>query len=396
MLQFPIYLDYASTTPCDPRVVETMSPYFTQHFGNASSRSHAFGWKVEAAVESARESVAALINANAEEIIFTSGSTEGCNLALRGVFEMYVSKGNHIITTATEHKAVLDTCKALQKKGAEITFLNVGNDGVIDIEELKAAIKPQTILIAIMYANNETGVIQPVKEIGAIAKEHGVLFFSDATQAVGKIPVDVQADGIDILALSAHKIYGPKGVGALYIRRRNPRVRLTPQITGGGQQNNVRSGTLNVPGIVGLGKACEICSDEMIAEFERLGNLRNHLQNRLLEIEESYVNGSVTERLPNICNISFKSLASSQLLSVLNKTTAVSSGSACTSGSLDPSYVLKAMGIEDGLARGAVRFSLGRFNTKEEIDFSIEEVKKAVEKLRSESFEWELFAKNKP
>ncbi|OJU29476.1 MAG: IscS subfamily cysteine desulfurase [Sphingobacteriales bacterium 41-5] len=395
MLRYPVYLDYSSTTPCDERVLETTLPYFTKFFGNASSRSHAFGWRADTAVEAARKSVASLIGADPKEIVFTSGSTEGCNLALRGVFEMYASKGNHIITTKTEHKAVLDTCKILQKKGAEVTFLNVSKDGIVDTEELKAAIKPETILIAVMYANNETGVVQPVKEIGAIAKQHNILFFSDATQAVGKIPVNVEQDHIDILALSAHKIYGPKGVGALYVRRRNPRVKLAAQITGGAQENNLRSGTLNVPAIVGLGRACEICRAEMPEEAARLNDLRNQLQLELLKIDESYVNGSLEHRLPQICNISFRSLSSSQLLSVLNKTLAVSSGSACTSGSLDPSFVLKAMGIEDGLARGSIRFSIGRFTNREEIDFAITEVKKAVEKLRNESFEWTLFQKGK-
>jgi len=395
MLRYPVYLDYSSTTPCDERVLETTLPYFTKFFGNASSRSHAFGWRADTAVEAARKSVASLIGADPKEIVFTSGSTEGCNLALRGVFEMYASKGNHIITTKTEHKAVLDTCKILQKKGAEVTFLNVSKDGIVDTEELKAAIKPETILIAVMYANNETGVVQPVKEIGAIAKQHNILFFSDATQAVGKIPVNVEQDHIDILALSAHKIYGPKGVGALYVRRRNPRVKLAAQITGGAQENNLRSGTLNVPAIVGLGRACEICRAEMPEEAARLNDLRNQLQLELLKIDESYVNGSLEHRLPQICNISFRSLSSSQLLSVLNKTLAVSSGSACTSGSLDPSFVLKAMGIEDGLARGSIRFSIGRFTNREEIDFAITEVKKAVEKLRNESFEWSLFQKGK-
>lgn len=395
MLRYPVYLDYSSTTPSDERVLETMLPYFTKFFGNASSRSHAFGWRADTAVEAARKSVASLIGADPKEIVFTSGSTEGCNLALRGVFEMYASKGNHIITTKTEHKAVLDTCKILQKKGAEVTFLNVSKDGIVETEELKAAIKPETILIAIMYANNETGVIQPVKEIGAIAKQHNILFFSDATQAVGKIPVNVEQDHIDILALSAHKIYGPKGVGALYVRRRNPRVKLAAQITGGAQENNLRSGTLNVAGIVGLGRACEICRVEMPEEAARLNDLRNQLQLELLKIDESYINGSLEHRLPQICNISFRSLSSSQLLSVLNKTLAVSSGSACTSGSLDPSFVLKAMGIEDGLARGSIRFSIGRFTNREEIDFAITEVKKAVEKLRNESFEWSLFQKGK-
>lgn len=395
MLQLPVYLDYSATTPCDERVLETIVPYFSKSFGNASSRSHAFGWKAQTAVEGAQKAVASLISADPREIIFTSGSTESCNLALRGVYEMYASKGNHIITTATEHKAVLDTCRFLQKKGADITFLNVLNDGTIDLAVLEASIKPQTILIAIMYANNETGVIQPIKEIGAIARQHHVLFFSDATQAVGKVPVNVQEDAIDLLALSAHKMYGPKGVGALYIRRRDPRVKLTPQITGGGQQNDVRSGTLNVPGIAGLGKACEICADELHNGLNDLKHLRDHLQEQLLQIEASYLNGSKTNRLPNICNISFKSLSSSQLLSVLNKTLAVSSGSACTSGSLDPSYVLKAMGIEDGLARGAIRFSLGRFTTREEVDFAVQEVTKTVEQLRSNSFEWHLFKNNR-
>jgi len=391
MLRFPVYLDYCSTTPCDERVLEAMLPFFTNIFGNASSRSHAFGWRADTAVEAARKSVASLIGADVKEIIFTSGSTEGCNLALRGVFGMYASKGNHIITVKTEHKAVLDTCKDLQKVGAEVTFLNVSKDGMIDLQELKNAITPKTILIAVMYANNETGVIQPVKEIGAIAKQHNVLFFSDATQAVGKIPVSVVDDGIDLLALSSHKIYGSKGTGALYVRRRNPRVKITPQITGGAQENNLRSGTLNVPAIVGLGRACEICNTVIEQESARLKSLRDYLQVELLTIDESYVNGALQSRLPHICNISFKSLSSSQLLSILNKTLAISSGSACTSGSLDASFVLKAMGIEDGLARGAIRFSMGRFSTKEEIDFAIEQVKAAVKKLRSESFEWKVF-----
>lgn len=391
MLRFPVYLDYCSTTPCDERVLEAMLPFFTNIFGNASSRSHAFGWRADTAVEAARKSVASLIGADAKEIIFTSGSTEGCNLALRGVFGMYASKGNHIITVKTEHKAVLDTCKDLQKVGAEVTFLNVSKDGMIDLQELKNAITPKTILIAVMYANNETGVIQPVKEIGAIAKQHNVLFFSDATQAVGKIPVSVVDDGIDLLALSSHKIYGSKGTGALYVRRRNPRVKITPQITGGAQENNLRSGTLNVPAIVGLGRTCEICNTVIEQESARLKSLRDYLQVELLTIDESYVNGALQSRLPHICNISFKSLSSSQLLSILNKTLAISSGSACTSGSLDASFVLKAMGIEDGLARGAIRFSMGRFTTKEEIDFAIEQVKAAVKKLRSESFEWKVF-----
>lgn len=395
MLQFPVYLDNAATTPCDERVVEAMLPCFMQNYGNASSRSHAFGWRAGVVVEKARQSVASLINATPQEIIFTSGATEGCNLSLRGVFETYAVKGKHIITTAVEHKAVMDTCKALQKKGASITWLKPNAHGIIDVEELKAAIQPQTILIAVMYANNETGVIQPIAEIGAIAKEHKVLFFCDATQAIGKTPVDVQNSQIDLLTMSAHKMYGPKGIGALYIRKKSPRVKLLPQITGGSQEKNLRSGTLNVPGIVGLGKASEICIAEMDGEYKKLQKLRDYLASSLLQIQESCVNGSTIHRLPHICNISFKYLTSSQMLSVLNKTLAISSGSACTSGSLDPSYVLKAMGIDDSLAKAALRFSLGRFTTNEEIDFAITEVQNCVAHLRNESFEWGLFIKSK-
>lgn len=395
MLELPVYFDNSATTACDERVVAAMLPYFTQYYGNASSRNHSFGWKAETAVEEARRSVASLIGADAREIVFTSGSTEACNLALRGVAEAYRSKGAHIITTATEHKAVLDTCKILQKKGAEISFLNVGSDGRIDLEELRKTIRPETVLIAVMYANNETGVIQPVKEIGAVAKSHQVLFFCDATQAAGKIPVDVQEDHIDLLALSAHKMHGPKGVGALFVRRRSPRVQLAPQITGGAQERDLRSGTINTPGIVGLGKACEICRNEMRNEYTRLKDLRDHLEKELLTNAESYLNGDPEQRLPNVCNISFKSLTSSQLLASLNKSLALSSGSACTSGSLDPSYVLKAMGIKDDLARGALRFSLGRFTTKEQVDFAIDEVRRVVIELRAGSFEWQLLKQEK-
>lgn len=391
MPQHPIYLDNSATTQCDESVIQAMLPCFTENYGNASSRAHSFGWNANAAVDHARKSVATLIGALPEEIIFTSGATEGCNLALRGVYEMYAAKGNHIITSKTEHKAVLDTCRALQKNGASVTFLSVRNDGTIDLEELKAAITSSTVLIAIMYANNETGVVQPVKEIGAIAKANKVLYFCDATQAVGKLPINVHEEYIDLLTLSAHKMYGPKGVGALYIRNRQPRVKITPQITGGAQERNLRSGTLNVPGIVGLGKACEICATEMQQEAERIKELRNSLENELAQIEASHINGSKEHRLPNICNISFRSLTSSSLISVLNKTMAVSSGSACTSGSLDPSYVLKAMGIEDELARGAIRFSLGRYTTRENVDFAAAEVKRAVEQLRDESFAWKLW-----
>ncbi|HRX94741.1 MAG TPA: aminotransferase class V-fold PLP-dependent enzyme, partial [Chitinophagaceae bacterium] len=306
MLNFPIYLDHNATTPCDPRVVDAMLPYFTNTYGNAASRNHPFGWQAEEAVDYAREQVAKLIGADPKEIIFTSGATEGDNLAIKGVFEMYASKGNHIITCNIEHKAVLDTCKHIEKEGGEVTYLKVKPDGLIDLAELEAAIKPTTILIAIMYGNNEIGTIMPVKEISAIARKNGILFFTDATQAVGKIPVDVNKDGIDLLAFSAHKMYGPKGIGALYVRRKNPRVKVTAQIDGGGHERGMRSGTLNVPGIVGFGKACEICLNEMEKEGKRLSKLRDKLENALLQIEEAYVNGDKEHRLPHVSNISFK------------------------------------------------------------------------------------------
>ncbi len=391
MLNLPIYLDNSATTACDKAVVEAMLPYFTQYFGNASSRSHVFGWQATAAVDAARQQVAGIINATVEEIIFTSGATEACNLALRGITEIYAGKGNHIITTKTEHKAVLDTCKQLHKKGADITYLNVLPDGRIDLNELKAAITPATILIAIMYANNETGVLMPVKEIGDIAHEKDVLFFCDATQAVGKIKVDVIHDNIDVLAFSGHKIYGPKGVGALYVRRKNPRVKLMAQITGGGQEKNLRSGTLNVPGIVGLGKACTICSQTMESEAARLAALRDKLETALLQLEATFLNSNPEHRLPQVTNISFKHLNSSKILSAINNVVAASSGSACTSGSLDPSYVLTAMGIKDGLAKAAVRFSLGRFTTAAEIDFCITEIQKKIMALRQEDPVWHMY-----
>ncbi|MGC4235436.1 MAG: cysteine desulfurase family protein [Niabella sp.] len=378
----PIYMDYSATTPCDERVVAEMLPYFTTHFGNASSRIHSFGWRAEAAVEQARERAAALVNARPEEIIFTSGATEACNLALRGIFDRYAIKGHHIITSATEHKAVVDTCKALEKKGATITFLKVNKEGLIDLEELSAAIRPTTILVSVMFANNETGVIQPVKEIGAICKQRQVLFFCDATQAAGKIPVDVNETGIDLMSFSAHKMYGPKGVGALYIRSRSPRVTITPQITGGGQERHARSGTLNVPGITGLGKACELCMKQMPGEIQKLTALRNKLRDGLLKIPGTFLNGHAEMCLPHVLNLSFADLNSSLLLSALNKTIALSSGSACTSGSLDPSYVLTAMGIDPDLAKAALRFSIGRFTTEDEIDFVIKEVTDKVAGLR--------------
>ncbi len=391
MIKFPIYLDHNATTPCDPRVVEAMIPYFTDHFGNAASRNHPFGWQAEEAVDYAREQVAKLIGADPKEIIFTSGATEGDNLAIKGVFDMYASKGNHIITVNTEHKAVLDTCKHIEKLGGEVTYLSVKADGLIDLQELEAAIRPTTILIAIMYANNEVGVIQPVREISRIARKHGVLFFSDATQAVGKVPVDVIQDGLDLAAFTAHKMYGPKGVGALYVRRKNPRVKVTSQMDGGGHERGMRSGTLNVPGIVGFGKACELCRLEMESDNKRISALRDKLENALSQIEESYVNGSREHRLPHVSNISFKYVEGEGLMMGFNKEIAVSSGSACTSASLEPSYVLKALGLGDDLAHSSLRFGLGRFTTEEQIDYTIEQVTKTVNHLREMSPLWEMF-----
>ena len=382
MLKLPIYLDHNATSPCDPRVVDAMIPYFTDNFGNAASRSHSFGWQAEEAVEVAREKIAKLIRAETKEVIFTSGGTEGDNLAIKGVFEMYSSKGNHIVTCVTEHKAVLDTCKNIEKRGGEVTYLSVNRQGLIDLNELEAAIKPTTILIAIMYANNEIGTMQPVREISNIARRRNVLFFTDGTQAVGKVPVDVNKDGIDLMAFSAHKMYGPKGIGALYVRRKNPRVKITPQIDGGGHERGMRSGTLNVPAIVGFGKACELCMEEMTSESERLSELRDKLEKALLNLEESYVNGSKENRLPHVTNISFKNVESEGLMMGFNKDIAVSSGSACTSASLEPSYVLKALGLGDDLAHSSLRFGLGRFTTEEQIDYTIQQVTKTVNKLR--------------
>ena len=374
MLKLPIYLDHNATTPMDPRVLEAMIPYFTENFGNAASRNHSFGWHAEEAVDYAREQVAQLIGADPKEIIFTSGATEGDNLAIKGVYEMYASKGNHIITCTTEHKAVLDTCKHLEKLGAEVTYLDVQPDGLIDLKALEAAMRPTTILVAIMYANNEIGVVQPVKEIAAIAKKHGALFFTDGVQAVGKIPVDVIADGIDIMAFTAHKMYGPKGVGALYVRRKNPRVKVTAQMDGGGHERGMRSGTLNVPGIVGFGKAAEIARTDMAADTERISKLRDKLENALKQIDESYVNGNPAHRLPHVSNISFKYVEGEGLMMGFNKDIALSSGSACTSASLEPSYVLKALGLGDDLAHSSLRFGLGRFTTEEQIDYTIKAI----------------------
>ena len=390
MIQLPIYLDNNATTPMDPRVLEAMLPYFNEKFGNAASRNHPFGWAAEEGVDYAREQISKLINCSEKEIIFTSGATESNNLAIKGVFEMYAEKGNHIITATTEHKAVLDTCAHLEKLGASITYLQVKADGLIDLEELSNAITDQTILVSIMYGNNEIGVVQPMKEIAAITRSKGVLLHTDATQTVGKIPVDVEADGIDLLSFTAHKMYGPKGVGALYVRRKNPRVKVTAQMDGGGHERGMRSGTLNVPGIVGFGKACEIAMQDMEKDTIRLSAMRNRLEKSLIELEETYINGNTNHRLPHVTNISFKYVEGEGLMMAM-KDLAVSSGSACTSASLEPSYVLKSLGLNDDLAHSSIRFGLGRFTTDEEIDYAIECTKKAVTKLRDMSPLWEMF-----
>jgi len=390
MLKLPIYLDNNATTQMDPRVFEAMKPYFLEIYGNAASKSHPFGWAAEEAVDYARGQVASLIGASEKEIIFTSGATESNNLAIKVVFEMYASKGNHIITLSTEHKAVLDACKHLEKLGAEVTYLSVGYDGMIDPAVIEAAIKPNTILVTVMYGNNELGVVQKITEIGAICKKHGVLFHSDATQAVGKIPVDVLADHIDLMSFTAHKMYGPKGVGALYVRRKNPRVKVTAQMDGGGHERGMRSGTLNVTGIVGFGKACEIAKTDMAEESTRLSGMRDRLERELLTLEESYLNGNKEYRLPHTTNISFKYVEGEGLMMGV-KDVAVSSGSACTSASLEPSYVLKSLGLDDELAHSSLRFGLGRFTTEAEIDYTINLVKEAVTKLREMSPLWEMF-----
>ena len=391
MLKLPIYLDNNSTTQMDPRVLEAMTPYFLEHFGNAASRNHPFGWEAEEAVDYAREQVAKLIGADPKEIIFTSGATEADNLGIKGIYEMYASKGNHIITATTEHKAVLDTCKHIEKMGGEVTYLEVDREGLIDLKELEAAMRPTTILVAIMYANNEIGTIQPMKEISAIARKFGALVFSDATQAVGKIPVDVNKVGIDLMAFTAHKMYGPKGVGALFVRRKNPRVKVTAQMDGGGHERGMRSGTLNVPGIVGFGKACELCRLDMEADNKRIVVLRDKLEFALLQLEEAYVNGSREHRLPHVSNISFKHVEGEGLLMGFNKNIALSSGSACTSASLEPSYVLKALGLGDDLAHSSLRFGLGRFTNEDQIDYTIKAISETVLKLREMSPLWEMY-----
>ena len=389
-MKLPIYMDNHATTPVDPRVFEAMKPYFMETFGNAASRNHSFGWQAEEAVEKSRKQIADLIGANAKEIVFTSGATESNNLALKGVAEMYAEKGNHIITAATEHKAVLDTCKRLEKRGIRVTYLPVQTNGLVDLQMLQDAITDKTILISVMYANNEIGVLQPIAEIGKLAKSKGVLLHTDATQAVGKVPVNVIKDNIDLASLSAHKMYGPKGVGALYVRRKSPRVQITAQMDGGGHERGMRSGTLNVPGIVGLGEACALCQAGMPEESKRLAYLRDKLRGKLeKELDEVYINGTMEHRLPNNLNISFAYVEGESLLMGINDI-AVSSGSACTSATLEPSYVLKALGAGDDLAHSSIRFGLGRFNTEEEVDYVAAKVIDVVKKLRELSPLYEM------
>jgi len=389
-MKLPIYMDNHATTQMDPRVFEAMKPYFLDIYGNAASRNHRFGWEAEEAVEKARKQVADLIGATTKEIVFTSGATESNNLAIKGVAQMYAEKGNHIITQVTEHKAVLDTCKHLEKEGVRVTYLPVKKDGLIDLDQLRDAITDKTILISIMYANNEIGIVQPVEEIGKVAKERGVLFHTDGVQAVGKIPVNVIHDGIDLLSLSGHKFYGPKGVGVLYVRRRNPRVQVTAQIDGGGHERGMRSGTLNVPGIVGLGAAAAIAKEEMAEESKRLRHLRDKLQDKIVNsLDEVYVNGTMERHLPHSLNLSFAYVEGESLLMGINDI-AVSSGSACTSATLEPSYVLKALGAGDDLAHSSIRFGLGRFNTEEEVDYVAGKVIDVVRKLRELSPLYEM------
>ncbi|MGE5362463.1 MAG: IscS subfamily cysteine desulfurase [Bacteroidales bacterium] len=389
-MKLPIYMDNHATTPVDPRVLEAMLPYFTERFGNAASRNHSFGWQADEAVEAARKQVAELIGGTAKEIVLTSGATESDNLAIKGVAEMYRQKGNHIITAVTEHKAVLDTCKRLEKQGFEVTYLRVQRDGLVDLDDLQRATTTRTILITIMMVNNEVGVVQPIAEIGRIARERGIIFHTDAVQAAGKLPIDVNALNADLVSLSAHKMYGPKGVGALYVRRKNPRVLVAPIIDGGGHERGMRSGTLNVPGIVGFGKAAEIARQEMAAESERVGALRDRLLAGLREnLDHISVNGSLDHRAPNNLNVSFAFVEGESLLMGISDI-AVSSGSACTSASLEPSYVLKALGTGDELAHSSIRFGLGRFNTEEEVDYVVKRVTEVVTRLRDMSPLYEL------
>ena len=393
MARIPVYLDYHSTTPCDPRVVEAMLPWFTNDFGNASSKQHAYGRKAAEAVKSAREEVAMLIGVNPDEIIFTSGATESINLAIKGAADMYAAKGRHIITCRTEHSAVLDSCHRLEKSGFSVTYLSVDGRGMISLDEFKEAIQPDTILAAIMMANNETGVIQDIQGISAICNQKEILFFSDATQAAGKIPVDAEGLGIELMALSAHKFYGPKGVGALYVRRRNPRVLLTPLLDGGGHEKGLRSGTLNVPGIVGLGKAATLANAEMKSETQRIGQLRDQLEEMILKEPEVYVNGSISSRLATVSNLSFRFTEGQALLAEVTRQLAVSTGSACSSASLEPSHVLTAMGLGKELAYASLRISLGRFTTEPEITFAGNTIQKVLRELREQGNLWNMHKK---
>lgn len=381
-LKLPVYLDNNATTPMDPVVLEEMLPYFSEKFGNAASRTHSYGWEAEEAVDIAREQIAELIGAHPQEIVFTSGATEAVNLAIKGVWENSARKKAHIVTVVTEHKAVLDTCKHIEKIGGAVTYLPVQSNGLINLEDLEDAITQDTLLIAIMYANNETGVIQPIREIGAIAKKHGVLFLTDATQAVGKIPVNVQTDSIDLLACSAHKLYGPKGVGALYVRKKNPTVALTAQIDGGGHERSMRSGTLNVPGIVAFGKACSISSEKLTIERERLSALRNHFEKQLLTLDNIDINAGNAPRLPHATNISFHGIDGEKMIFEAANDIAFSRSSACTSATLEPSYVLKAMGLSDELIHNTFRFSFGRFSTEEQLEHAIQVISKIVKEHR--------------
>ena len=388
-ITLPIYMDNHATTPVDPRVVEEMLPFFNEKFGNAASRNHSFGWAAEEAVEQARERIAKILGATAKEIIFTSGATESDNLAIKGVAEMYKEKGNHIGTAVTEHKAVLDTCKRLEKYGYWVTYLPVQTDGLIDLDDLRHAIGDKTILVTIMAANNEIGVLQPIAEIGKICRERGVPFHSDAAQALGRVPLDVNQQSIDLASISGHKIYGPKGVGALYVRRKNPRVQVSAIMDGGGHERGMRSGTLNVPGIVGLGKACAIASEEMAIEAPHLAKLRNRLRDKIMgRLDDVYINGSMDHRMPGNLNMSFAYVEGESLLMGINDV-AVSSGSACTSAALEPSYVLKALGTNDDLAHSSIRFGIGRFNTEAEIDYVADRVVETVTRLRELSPRYE-------
>jgi cysteine desulfurase IscS len=390
-MKLPIFMDNHSTTPMDPRVLEAMLPYFVEKFGNSASRNHAFGWEAEEAVENARKQIAHLIHADSKEIVFTSGATESDNLAIKGVVEMYHEKGDHIITSSTEHRAVLDTCKALEsKRGVKVTYLPVDKAGMVSPEDVRNAITEKTILITIMMANNEIGTINPIKDIGKVAKEKGILFHCDATQGVGKIPVDVQDMGIDLMSFSAHKLYGPKGIGALYVRKKAPRVRIAAQMDGGGHERGMRSGTLPVPMIVGFGKAVELCEQEMLTESKRLSVMRDRLQTAITsKLEEVYLNGHPTQRLPNNLNLSFAYVEGESLLMGL-KEIALSSGSACTSATLEPSYVLRALGVGSDLAHSSIRFGLGRFNTEEEVDYTAKRIIEVVTKLREMSPLYEM------